>query len=132
MTKENYRPYTVGRRKTAIVQLFLTPGNGKIFINNKIVSDYFVNSSEQIQIYFPLKLTKLENRYDCTIKVKGGGVVGQIGAIRLGLARAICKQDSSKRIILKQYKLLSRDARVKERKKYGLKKARKAPQYSKR
>ena len=124
--------HNIGRRKSATARVFLEEGTGKIYINNKTIQDYFPYYLDQRQILIPLLLTKLLNDYNCTIKVFGGGRVGQIGAIKLAISRAICSMDSSKRGLLKQQGLLSRDARVKERRKYGLKKARKASQYSKR
>lgn len=124
--------HNIGRRKSATARVFLEEGTGNIFINNKTIQEYFPYYLDQRQILIPLLLTKLLNDYNFTIKVMGGGRVGQIGAIQLGIARAICSMDSSKRGLLKQQGLLSRDARVKERRKYGLKKARKASQYSKR
>jgi len=124
--------HNIGRRKSATAQVFLEEGTGKIFINNKTIQDYFPYYLDQRQILIPLLLTKLLNDYNCNIKVMGGGRIGQIGAIKLAIARAICSMDNSKRTLLKQHGLLSRDARVKERRKYGLKKARKASQYSKR
>jgi len=124
--------HSTGRRKNAIAQVFIKPGTGVITINNKLVNDYFTYSLDQKQIKMPILLTNSLQKFDCNIKVKGGGRMGQIGAIQLGIARAICSIDKSKRVLLKQYGLLSRDARIKERRKYGLKKARKGSQYSKR
>lgn len=124
--------HSIGRRKSAIARVFLTPGNGEIKINNKFLSSYFTYFLDQKEILKPLLLVGFEKDYDIFIQVNGGGRKGQVNAIKLALARVICLIDSSNRSLLKQQSLLRRDSRVKEIRKYGLKKARKAPQYSKR
>ena len=123
---------SIGRRKSAIARVFLKPGVGKVIINDKNLVDYFTYSLDQNQVVLPLLLFNLQTSFGCLIMVEGGGRTGQIGAIKLGLARALCVVDPNYRSTLKQYGLLRRDARIKERRKYGLKKARKASQYSKR
>lgn len=122
----------VGRRKSSIAQVFLTPGTGKILANNKELNDFFSYKNLVQDLLQPLVLTDTLNKFDINIKLKGGGFTGQAGAARLGIARALISVSSDYRNILKPKKMLVRDARVKERKKYGLKSARKAPQYSKR
>jgi small subunit ribosomal protein S9 len=124
--------HSIGRRKCATARIFLIPGDGKITINNRKVEDYFPYAIDRKQLIIPLLLVDLEKEYDILVKVQGGGRKGQLDAIRLGIARAICLIDKNKRVVLKQQGFLSRDARIKERRKYGLKKARKASQYSKR
>nr|YP_010336377.1 ribosomal protein S9 [Goniotrichopsis reniformis]UNJ14783.1 ribosomal protein S9 [Goniotrichopsis reniformis] len=123
----------VGRRKCAIARVRIAKGDGKIVINNIDSTHYLQYSPKYLQyLKEPLALANLETELDIHVNVIGGGIAGQTGAIRLGIARAICKINSDHRGILKAEGCLTRDARVKERKKYGLKKARKAPQYSKR
>lgn len=130
-TIEEY--YGLGRRKTAIAQVILTLGNGKIEINSNDGKNYLQNNSTYLQqILRPLQIVGVENNYDIKAKAKGGGLTGQTEAIRLGIARALTKIDLENRTILKKEGLLTRDSRIKERKKYGLKKARKASQFSKR
>lgn len=136
MTKINESQKTgiaIGRRKSAIARVRLIPGNGNIKINKISGVEYFQNSVESLEnCRFPLHIFGLANTYDLEIQTFGGGFEGQIEAIRLGVARALTFFDNSKRSKLKSLGLLQRDSRVKERKKYGLKKARKASQYSKR
>jgi small subunit ribosomal protein S9 len=122
-----------GKRKQAVARVFLTPGEGKVIINKVSGEKYLqYNTTYLSSIWAPLKVLKLEKQFDIVTLVKGGGLTGQTEAIRLGLARLLCKMEQQNRSILKPYGFLTRDARVKERKKYGLRKARKAPQYSKR
>ena len=129
-----------GRRKQAIAQVKLVGGTGKIIVNGVDVDDYMPEATLVMDLKQPLTATNNENRFDITVKVKGGGYSGQAGAIRLGIARALLDFDSntdqtredSYRHILKTAGLITRDPRVKERKKYGLRKARRAPQFSKR
>nr|YP_009396259.1 ribosomal protein S9 [Melanothamnus harveyi]ARW65403.1 ribosomal protein S9 [Melanothamnus harveyi] len=122
-----------GRRKTSVARVNLIPGSGKLIINNLPGESYLQFSPNYLRISFsPLSLLGLDKEYDVYVKTKGGGLTGQADAIRLGLARALCTINSDNRIMLKSEGLLRRDARSKERKKYGLRKARKAPQYSKR
>lgn len=121
-----------GRRKTAIARVRLAPGNGKVIVNGKPVDEYFGRPVLETLVRSPLKVTKSEDRFDVYVNVKGGGVAGQAGAIRHGIARALLGVDDEFRIPLKRAGFLTRDPRMKERRKYGLKKARKAPQFSKR
>lgn len=123
----------VGKRKQSIARVFLFPGTGKLIINNIAGEKYLqYNKTYLTNIWSPLTLLNLEKQFNITVIVKGGGLTGQTESIRLGLSRLLCKLEEKNRIKLKPYGLLTRDARVKERKKYGLRKARKAPQYSKR
>jgi small subunit ribosomal protein S9 len=123
----------VGKRKHSIARVFLSPGTGNITINKVSGEKYLqYNTTYLTNIMLPLKLLNFEKQFDIFVLVKGGGLTGQAEAIRLGIARLLCKIEQQNRFILKQKRLLTRDPRVKERKKYGLRKARKAPQYSKR
>ena len=123
----------VGRRKQAIARVFLIPGEGKLIINKKSGDKYLqYNDTYLNTVWSPLETLNLEKQFDIVAIVNGGGLTGQAEAIRLGIARLLCKIEQQNRFILKQKRLLTRDPRVKERKKYGLRKARKAPQYSKR
>jgi len=123
----------LGKRKEAVARVFLVPGEGNLIIN-KVAGDKYLqyNTTYINQIWDPLKKLNLENQFDIVALVRGGGLTGQTEAIQLGVARLICKMDPQNRSVLKPFGLLTRDARIKERKKYGLRKARKAPQYSKR
>ena len=123
---------TVGRRKEAIVRVRLVPGTGQFKLNGRTIEDYFPNKVHQQLIREPFVTLEKADQYDVVALLKGGGVTGQAGALRLGIARALIEIEADDRPALKKAGFLSRDARVKERKKYGLKKARKAPQYSKR
>lgn len=123
---------TVGRRKEAIVRVRLVPGSGEFTLNGKSLEQYFPNKVHQQLIREPLVTTEKTEAYDVIANLKGGGTSGQAGALRLAIARALVELDADDRPPLKKAGFLTRDARVKERKKYGLKKARKAPQYSKR
>ena len=123
---------TTGRRKEAVARVRLRPGTGKIIVNGRDVRAYFPILTHQVIAKEPLRLTQTEEVYDVDATLDGGGVSGQAGAIRLGIARALVALDPDTRPVLKKAGLLTRDAREKERRKYGLKKARKAPQYSKR
>jgi small subunit ribosomal protein S9 len=125
--------YGTGRRKSAVARVRLVPGSGVITVNGKPFTEYFggrVIHHDNVQL--PLRLTGTLERYDAVIKVVGGGISGQAGAVRHGIARALARSDEELRPVLKRARLLTRDARVKERKKVGLKRARKAPQYTKR
>ena len=121
-----------GRRKEAVVRVRLLPGTGQWKLNNRTLDDYFPNKVHQQIIAEPLKNLELAEAYDVFATLHGGGISGQAGALRLGIARALIIIDEDHRPAMKKAGFLTRDARVKERKKYGLKKARKAPQYSKR
>ncbi|WP_307868173.1 30S ribosomal protein S9 [Umezawaea beigongshangensis] len=123
---------TVGRRKEAIVRVRLLPGTGKFTLNGKSLEQYFPNKVHQQLIREPLVTTEKPETFDVIANLRGGGTTGQAGALRLAIARALIAVDSEDRPVLKKAGFLTRDPRVKERKKYGLKKARKAPQYSKR
>ncbi|MFD7653040.1 30S ribosomal protein S9 [Actinosynnema sp. NPDC059797] len=123
---------TVGRRKEAIVRVRLVPGTGKFTLNGKSLEQYFPNKVHQQLIREPLVTTEKPETFDVIANLRGGGTTGQAGALRLAIARALIAVDSEDRPVLKKAGFLTRDPRVKERKKYGLKKARKAPQYSKR
>ncbi len=124
--------YGTGRRKAAVARVFLRPGNGRIVVNDREFQDYFRGILVGVQALEPLKVTNTAGRYDALITVSGGGPSGQADAIKLGVARALLKVDPNYRMTLKQGGYLTRDARIVESKKYGLRKARRAPQYSKR
>ncbi len=122
-----------GRRKEAVARVRLAPGEGKFSINGgRTLEEYFPNLAVRMVIVEPLKILGLEKSYDFFVRIDGGGVTGQAGALRQGIARALVELDPELRITLKKAGFLTRDPRIKERRKYGLKKARKAPQYSKR
>ena len=123
----------LGKRKQASARVFLIPGEGNLIINNVSGDKYLqYNDSYLNLVWSPLQKLSLEKNYDVVALVKGGGLTGQAEAIQLGIARLLCKMDSENRSVLKPFGFLTRDSRIKERKKYGLRKARKAPQYSKR
>ena len=123
---------TVGRRKEAIVRVRLVPGTGKFTLNGQELEKYFPSKVHQQLVKEPLATAEKLEMFDVFANLRGGGITGQAGALRLGIARALCEFDVEDRPALKKAGFLTRDAREKERKKYGLKKARKAPQYSKR
>ena len=123
---------TVGRRKEAVVRVRLVPGSGRFVLNGRNLEDYFPNKVHQQLVREPLVTVDRAESYDVFANLRGGGISGQAGALRLAIARALVELDPDDRPALKKAGFLTRDARVKERKKYGLKKARKAPQYSKR
>ena len=123
---------TTGRRKAAVARVRLRPGEGKITVNKRALDDYFPSATHRQVILEPLRLTTTAEEYDVDCTIQGGGTAGQAGALRLGIARALVDVNAELRSALKRAGLLTRDAREKESKKYGLKKARKAPQYSKR
>ena len=122
----------VGRRKHAVARVRLVPGDGKITINKRDIDQYFGLETLKMTVRQPLVLTDTASRFDVVINVLGGGLAGQAGAIRHGIARALCAADADLRSPLKKEGFLTRDPRMKERKKYGLKAARRAPQFSKR
>ena len=123
---------TTGRRKQAVARVRIRPGNGKIVVNGRPIEDYFPSETHRMVLSEPLTATSTNEVYDVDATIFGGGISGQAGALRLGIARALVSLDDELRPTLKKAGLLKRDAREKERRKYGLKKARKAPQYSKR
>ena len=123
----------LGKRKQAIARVFLLPGEGNLIINKTSGDKYLqYNNTYLNTVWGPLEKLNLENQYDIVALVNGGGLTGQAQAIQLGIARLLCQMGKENRAILKPFGFLTRDSRIKERKKYGLKKARKAPQYSKR
>jgi small subunit ribosomal protein S9 len=124
--------YGTGRRKTSVARVFLRAGEGRIVVNGKDFQDYFRGIIRAVQAIEPLRVTGTLGRFDATITVEGGGPSGQADAIKLGLARALLKLDADNRVKLKPGGLLTRDDRMVESKKYGMKKARRAPQFSKR
>ena len=127
------KKYTaIGRRKRSVAKVILINGTGKITINGKDVKDYMPYETLVMDLIQPLELTDTLKKFDIEITVRGGGFSGQTGAIRLGIARALMLVNSENRPVLKTNGMITRDARIKERKKYGLKKARRAPQFSKR
>lgn len=130
MAKVQY--YGTGRRKTSVARVRLVPGEGNITINKRNIDEYFDYETLKVIVREPLVITDTLGKYDVIVKVEGGGFTGQAGAIRHGIARALLKADEELRPILKKAGMLRRDPRMKERKKYGLKKARRAPQFSKR
>ena len=123
----------VGKRKQAVARVFIVPGEGNLIIN-KVPGEKYLqyNVTYLNTIWAPLKEVNLDKQFDIVVLVKGGGLTGQAEAIQLGVARLLCKMNPENRPVLKPFGFLTRDARIKERKKYGLRKARKAPQYSKR
>lgn len=121
-----------GRRKSAVARVRLVPGNGNVTINKKSMDDFFGYETLKMIVRQPLVLTKTEATYDVLVNVQGGGFTGQAGAIRHGIARALLEVNPELRTVLKKAGFLTRDSRMKERKKYGLKAARRAPQFSKR
>lgn len=124
--------YGTGRRKSAVARVRLLPGKGEIIINNKSLDDYFGMELLKREVRRPLVITGTEGKYNVIARVAGGGTTGQAGALRHGISRALLQVDAELRPILKKAGFLTRDPRMKERKKYGLKKARKASQFSKR
>ena len=125
-------PIATGRRKEAVARVRLIPGSGKFTLNGRTLEEYFPSRAHRMIITTPLRLTERERELDVLATLDGGGPSGQAGALRQGIARALIDLDPETRPLLKREGLLTRDAREKERRKYGLKKARKAPQYSKR
>ena len=124
--------YGTGRRKKSIARVYLEPGKGNITINKRPLDEYFGLETLKVIVCQPLEAVNSADKYDITVTVKGGGFTGQAGAVRHGIARALCEADSDNRQTLKKAGFLTRDPRMKERKKYGLKGARRAPQFSKR
>ena len=130
MAKARY--YGTGRRKSSIARVYLVPGTGKITINKRDIDNYFGLDTLKLIVRQPLVLTENQDKFDVLVNVKGGGFTGQAGAIRHGITRALMHADSDYRPVLKKAGFVTRDPRMKERKKYGLKAARRAPQFSKR
>ena len=126
------RYYGTGRRKSSVARVYLVPGTGKITINKRDIDEYFGLETLKLIVRQPLEATDTVAKFDVLVNVKGGGFTGQAGAIRHGIARALLEADPEFRPALKKAGYLTRDPRMKERKKYGLKKARRAPQFSKR
>ena len=122
----------VGRRKTSSARVRVYPGTGNIVVNDKPAEQYFGRGTDILILTRPLRVTDTSNSYNISVQVTGGGLSGQAGAVSQGIARALCLVDETLRGVLKSNGLLTRDARAKERKHYGLKRARKAPQYTKR
>jgi len=131
MSEESY-VWGTGKRKCAIAQTRLFPGKGEIIVNDKPYQEAFPRIEHRRMIEHPLQATNTMGKFSITVKVNGGGLSGQAGAIRHGIARALAKENELFKPMLRQEGLLTRDSRIKERKKYGLKRARKAPQYTKR
>lgn len=131
MAEQKYY-YGTGKRKTSIARVRLLPGGGNIVVNEKPLEEAFVDEPLREVVCQPFKITNTLDKFGVVAKVEGGGTSGQAGALRHGIARALVEADEGLKPILRQYGLLTRDARIKERKKYGLKRARKAPQYTKR
>jgi len=121
-----------GRRKQAVARVFMTPGTGNLVVNGKTLADFLPYETLRMVVNSPLELTETLGQFDIKINVQGGGYTGQAGAMRLGIARALLEASADYRPKLKAAGFLTRDSRIKERKKYGLKKARRAPQFSKR
>ena len=132
MAKTADRYYGTGRRKKSVARVYMTPGKGKITINKRDIDEYFGLETLKVIVRQPLVATETNAKYDINVNVRGGGYTGQAGAIRHGIARALLKVDPEFRPTLKKAGFLTRDPRMKERKKYGLKAARRAPQFSKR
>ena len=132
MSSDNPSRPTVGRRKEAVVRVRLVPGTGEFKLNGRTLDSYFPNKVHQQLIREPFVTLEKDGQFDVIATLTGGGITGQAGALRLGIARALINLEPEDRGVLKKAGFLTRDPRVKERKKYGLKKARKAPQYSKR
>ncbi|MBE6016561.1 MAG: 30S ribosomal protein S9 [Lachnospiraceae bacterium] len=124
--------YGTGRRKSSIARVYITPGKGEIIVNKRALDEYFGLETLKVVVRQPLEAVNAVDKYDIRVSVKGGGFTGQAGAIRHGIARALCEADEENRQTLKAAGYLTRDPRMKERKKYGLKGARRAPQFSKR
>jgi len=133
MAEESVKYYQgTGRRKSAMARVRLYPGDGSISVNDKPVEEYFSRKRDMLHLTEPLEATATQDSFDITVKVKGGGISGQAGAVRHGIARALLEADPNLRPTLRKGGFLTRDPRAKERKKPGLKRARKAPQYTKR
>ena len=132
MAKDLVQYLGTGRRKSSVARVILTPGKGAFIINGREFADYLPSAATRLDVLQPLALTSNEAKFDVLVNVNGGGLTGQAGAIRLGITRALMEVDADLRKTLKPAGLVTRDPRAKERKKYGLKKARRASQFSKR
>ena len=130
--KKKVQYWGTGRRKKAVARVRLMPGTGSVIINKRSIDEYFPLETLKLIVNQPFAETDTAGKFDVIVNVRGGGYTGQAGAIRHGIARALCNVDATYRPALKKAGFLTRDPRMKERKKYGLKKARKAPQFSKR
>ena len=130
--KANAKFYGTGRRKSSIARVYLVPGNGNITVNKRSLDEFFGLETLKVIVRQPLTATETTDKYDVLVNVHGGGYTGQAGAVRHGIARALLTVDADFRPTLKKAGYLTRDPRMKERKKYGLKAARRAPQFSKR
>jgi small subunit ribosomal protein S9 len=124
--------YATGKRKTSIARIFMRPGNGKITVNDKDVGEYFSRETAKMVIYQPLELTKTLDKFDILVNVAGGGITGQAGAVKHGISKALLEYDPECRQVLKRAGFITRDSRIKERKKYGQRGARARFQFSKR
>ena len=132
MAKKLVQYLGTGRRKSSVARVYLRSGKGEFTVNGRAFEEYIPSAATRFDVLQPLELTETTNKFDVLVNVYGGGTTGQAGAIRLGIARALMEVNPEYRAILKPAGLVSRDPRCKERKKYGLKKARRAPQFSKR
>jgi small subunit ribosomal protein S9 len=132
LAKNSNRYYGTGRRKSSVARVYLVPGTGKITINKRDIDEYLGLETLKVIVRQPLVLTNNVDKFDVLVNVSGGGYTGQAGAIRHGISRALLEVDEEYRPVLKSAGFLTRDPRMKERKKYGLKAARRAPQFSKR
>ena len=130
--KADVKYYGTGRRKSSVARVYLSAGKGEITINGRSIDEYFGTEILKTIVRQPLVVTGTEGKFDISVTVKGGGTTGQAGAVRHGISRALLEADADYRPVLKKEGFLTRDPRMKERKKYGLKKARRAPQFSKR
>ena len=132
MAKKLVQYLGTGRRKSSVARVYLRPGKGAITINGRAFEDYIPSAAVRLDVLQPLELTETTEKFDILVNVYGGGITGQAGAIRLGITRALMEANADYRAILKPAGMVTRDPRAKERKKYGLKAARRAPQFSKR
>jgi small subunit ribosomal protein S9 len=132
MAKDKVQYFGTGRRKSSVARVILSNGNGAFLVNGRTFEDYIPSAATRLDVVQPLSLTESEGKYDISVNVHGGGLTGQAGAIRLGITRALLEINPELRAVLKPAGMITRDPRSKERKKYGLKAARRAPQFSKR
>ena len=132
MAKKLVQYLGTGRRKSSVARVYIRPGKGVITINDRAFEDYISSAAVRLDVLQPLELTETTDKFDILVNVQGGGTTGQAGAIRHGITRALMEVNPDYRAVLKPAGLVTRDPRAKERKKYGLKKARRAPQFSKR